>query len=154
MDFPLLSLAATSGQTFDTQTLRGQRFVLSFYPKDSTSGCTQQMEDMARSHSEFMALGCHVFGISRDSLKSHERFKAALGLPFELVCDKEELACVALDVIKPKKMYGKDVKGIERSTFVVDEQGTIQAALRGLKPLEHAPAALEALRALPPLPGT
>ena len=143
---PAIELPSTSGQTFNTAKQKGQPYVLYFYPKDSTPGCTTEGQDFARLHDEFQALGWQVYGISRDSLKSHGNFKAKLGLPFDLLSDGEELACQAFDVIKMKNLYGKQVRGIERSTFLVDGKGRMVQAWRGVKVPGHAQAVLDFIR--------
>lgn len=145
---PTLTLPATSGSTFDTEALKGKTFVLYFYPKDSTPGCTTQGGEFRDAHAQFLAAGCHVFGVSRDSLKSHENFKANQSFPFELVSDTEEIACKAFDVIKTKKLYGKEVLGVERSTFVIDRTGTIVREWRGVKVPGHVAEVLAFVQAL------
>ena len=99
--------------------------MLYFYPKDNTPGCTTQGADFRDHHKEFKRLGCEIYGISRDSLKSHESFKAKLKFPFELLSDADEALCSAFGVMKDKNMYGRKVRGIERSTFVIDEKGRL-----------------------------
>jgi peroxiredoxin Q/BCP len=111
--------------------------VLYFYPKDNTPGCTTETGDFRDHHAAFEAAGVKVLGVSRDSLKSHENFKAKLELPFELVSDPEEQLCEAFGVMKMKNMYGKQVRGIERSTFVVDAQGQVVKEWRGVKVPGH-----------------
>lgn len=145
---PELQLATTSEKTFDTAALKGHAFVLYFYPKDSTPGCTTEGGDFRDAHEAFLAAHCQVFGISRDSLKSHENFKAKQNYPFELVSDPEEVACAAFNVIKQKKMYGKDVRGIERSTFVINAKGEIVKEWRGVKVPGHVAAVLEFVQTL------
>ena len=145
---PALTLPATSGLTIDLQALQGQKVVLYFYPKDNTPGCTNESAAFRDLHSAFVEAGCAVFGISRDSLKSHENFKSKLELPFELISDPEELACAAFDVIKMKNMYGKQVRGIERSTFLIDANGQVAQAWRGVKVPGHAEVVLQAVQAL------
>ncbi|MDK2123345.1 peroxiredoxin [Parachitinimonas caeni] len=134
---PTLALPMTGGATFDTHSLRGQAFVLYFYPKDNTPGCTTESADFRDHHAAFSAANCRIFGLSRDSLKSHEGFKTKMTLPFELVSDPEETACTAFSVMKMKNMYGKQVRGIERSTFVIDATGQIVAEWRGVKVPGH-----------------
>lgn len=137
MPCPELTLQATSGRIFCTAEVE-KPFVLYFYPKDNTPGCSNESADFAALHAEFASLGVTVWGCSRDSLRSHENFKAKLGLPFELVSDPEETACEAFGVMKMKNMYGKQVRGIERSTFVVGRDGTVLNAWRGVKVPGHA----------------
>ena len=118
--------------------LRGRKVVLYFYPKDSTPGCTTEGGDFAALHDRFRAAGAEIFGVSRDSLKSHANFKAKQGYPFELVSDPDEALCEAFGVMKMKNMYGRQVRGIERSTFVIDETGKLTREWRGVKVPGHA----------------
>lgn len=130
-----LTLPATSGHTFSLSD--GARpLVLYFYPKDNTPGCTNESIDFRDAHAGFAAAGCQVWGLSRDSVKSHENFKAKLALPFDLVSDPDEIACAAFGVMKLKNMYGKQVRGIERSTFVIGEGGVLRE-WRGVKVPGH-----------------
>ena len=145
---PDFSLAATGDQTVTLSALRGQKLVLYFYPKDNTPGCTNETRDFAALHADFAAAGCRVYGLSRDSLRSHENFKAKLTLPFELISDPEEKACEAFGVMKLKNMYGKQLRGIERSTFLIDAEGDIAREWRGVKVPGHAEEVLAAARAL------
>lgn len=142
------TLDATGNQPFQLSAARGQPLVIFFYPKDNTPGCTSEVGQFRDLHAAFSRLGCTVVGISSDSLKSHENFKAKLGLPFELLSDKEEIACNLFGVIKQKKLYGKDVRGIERSTFLLDSNGVLRREWRGVKVDGHAAAVLEALKTL------
>jgi thioredoxin-dependent peroxiredoxin len=145
---PPLVLSATGNTQFDTSALKGQMFVLYFYPKDSTPGCTTETGDFRDLHPQFLAAQCLVFGISRDSLKSHENFKAKLNLPFELVSDPDEIACAAFGVMKLKNMYGKQVRGIERSTFVINAEGEIIKEWRGVKVPNHAAEVLSFVQSM------
>ncbi|NMG74902.1 peroxiredoxin [Aromatoleum diolicum] len=145
---PDFTLPASGGNTVTLSALRGRKLVLYFYPKDNTPGCTNETADFRDHHAAFQAAGCAVYGISRDSLKSHENFKAKLGLPFELISDTEEAACTAFGVIKMKNMYGKQVRGIERSTFVIDADGTIRREWRGVKVGGHAQEVLDFVKSL------
>ncbi|MGQ5524673.1 peroxiredoxin [Chitinimonas sp. PSY-7] len=132
-----LSLPMTGNQTFDTTELIGTPYVLYFYPKDNTPGCTAQGNDFRDQHDEFSAAGVKVFGASRDSIKSHENFKAKMAFPFELVSDPDEILCEAYGVMKMKNMYGKQVRGIERSTFVINAKGQVAKEWRGVKVPGH-----------------
>ncbi|MFN3985385.1 MAG: peroxiredoxin [Rhodocyclaceae bacterium] len=145
---PDFTLPATAGHSVQLSALRGGKVVLFFYPKDNTPGCTNETADFRDHHAGFAATGCTVFGISRDGLKSHENFKAKLEVPFELISDTEEVACNAFGVIKLKNMYGKQVRGIERSTFVIDADGNIAREWRGVKVPGHAEEVLTFVQSL------
>ena len=145
---PDFELPATGQQTFRLSALYGAPLVLYFYPKDNTPGCTQEGVQFRDLHRDFLQLRCGIFGISRDSIKSHERFKAKMGLPFELLCDAEERACKLYDVIKVKNMYGKQVRGIQRSTFVIDAIGVVRKQWRGVKVPGHAGEVLDFVKTL------
>lgn len=145
---PDFSLSATGGNTVTLSALRGRKLVIYFYPKDNTPGCTNETRDFGSLHAAFSAAGWTVFGVSRDSLKSHENFKAKLELPFELISDPQETACEAFGVMKLKNMYGKQVRGIERSTFLIDAEGNIAREWRGVKVPGHAEEVLAAAQAL------
>ncbi len=119
------SLPATGGQDFSLSDARGKYLVIFFYPKDNTPGCTTEVQQFRDLYAMFQKAGCEVVGVSRDSIKSHENFKAKFTLPFELLSDAEEVACELFDVIKLKNMYGKQVRGIVRSTFVIDKDGEL-----------------------------
>jgi thioredoxin-dependent peroxiredoxin len=142
------SLASTGGMTFQLSALRGAKVVLYFYPKDSTPGCTAEGADFGDLHAQFRRAGTRVFGISRDSLASHERFKEKMRFPFELLSDPDEAVCKQFAVMKEKLMYGKKVRGIERSTFVVDQQGVLAREWRGVKVPGHAQEVLNFVKAL------
>ena len=142
------AVPVTGGKPFSLSALRGKKVVLYFYPKDSTPGCTTEAQQFRDLYPQFQAAGCEIFGISRDSLKSHHNFKAKQELPFELLSDGEEAACALFGVIKMKNMYGKQVRGIERSTFVLDAAGVLRREWRGVKVPGHAQAVLEFVKTL------
>lgn len=140
--------AASTGTRFSLAARRGKPLVLYFYPKDNTPGCTTEAMQFRDLHPDFVAAGCAVVGVSRDSLKSHEGFKAKLGLPFDLIADTDEAVCRLFDVIKSKNMYGKQVLGVERSTFLIDAAGVLRREWRKLKADGHAAEVLSAVRGL------
>lgn len=139
---------ATSGQQVALDALRGKQVVLYFYPKDSTPGCTTEGQNFRDRYADFAAAETLIFGVSRDGLRSHENFKAKLGFPFELISDADEQLCQLFAVIKPKKLYGKEYLGIERSTFLIDKHGVLRREWRGVKVPGHVEAVLEAAQAL------
>jgi peroxiredoxin Q/BCP len=141
-------LPATGGRQVRLSGLRGGPVVLYFYPKDDTPGCTDEGRQFAALYEAFQAQHCSVFGISRDSVAAHERFKTKLGFPFELLSDSAETVCQQFGVIKLKNMYGKQVRGIERSTFLIDAEGVLRREWRGVKVPGHAQVVLDALLAL------
>jgi peroxiredoxin Q/BCP len=145
---PDFSSPATGGATFRLSDHQGHPVVLYFYPKDNTPGCTTEGADFRDLHPQFAKLGAVVAGVSRDSMKSHEGFKAKMGFPFPLVSDVDEKLCAQFGVIKMKNMYGKQVRGIERSTFLIGPDGTLVQEWRGVKVAGHAAAVLEAVKAL------
>ena len=145
---PDFSVPSTGGGTFRLTQERGKKLVLYFYPKDNTPGCTTEGADFRDHHKEFAKAGCSVYGISRDSLKSHEGFKARMKFPFELLSDEDESACKLFGVIKMKNMYGRKVRGIERSTFVVDAKGVLAREWRGVKVPGHVQEVLNFVKAL------
>ncbi len=145
---PEFSLPATSARQISLSELRGKIVVLYFYPKDNTPGCTNESKDFGALNDEFSAAGCEIFGISRDSIKSHENFKAKLELPFDLISDTDEVACEAFGVMKMKNMYGKQVRGIERSSFVIDAEGRIAREWRAVKVPGHAAEVLSFVQSL------
>jgi peroxiredoxin Q/BCP len=142
------SLPSTGGATFKLSEHKGKKLVLYFYPKDNTPGCTTEGAQFAELHKQFLKAGCEIFGLSRDSVRSHENFKAKLGFPFELLSDAEEAACAQFGVIKMKNMYGKKVRGIERSTFVLDGKGVLVREWRGVKVPGHAEEVLSFVKTL------
>ncbi|MBL8483832.1 MAG: peroxiredoxin [Rhodocyclaceae bacterium] len=145
---PDFALASTGAKTFQLAAQRGKPCVLYFYPKDSTPGCTTEAGQFRDLHAQFAACGCAVFGISRDSIRSHENFKAKLELPFELLSDPDESACALFGVMKMKNMYGKQVRGVERSTFVIDAAGVLRREWRGVKVPGHAEEVLHYVQSL------
>jgi peroxiredoxin Q/BCP len=145
---PDFQLPATSSQTFKLSEYAGKNVVIYFYPKDSTPGCTTQGIQFRDAYAQFQALDTEIFGISRDSLKSHENFKAKFTFPFELLSDTEELACTLFGVIKMKNMNGKQVRGIERSTFVIDKNGKLIKEWRGVKVDGHVAEVLSFIQTL------
>jgi peroxiredoxin Q/BCP len=140
--------APATGGTFRLSDHRGQKVVLYFYPKDNTPGCTTEGADFRDAWEAFRAADAIVVGVSRDSLKSHENFKTKMSFPFELVSDADEALCGQFDVIKMKNMYGKQVRGIERSTFLIDGTGRLVREWRKVKVAGHAQEVLEAVQAL------
>jgi peroxiredoxin Q/BCP len=142
------SLPATGGGTFELSKCDARLLVLYFYPKDNTPGCTAETLQFRDLHREFAQAGARVYGISRDSVKSHERFKAKLELPFELLADEGETVCQRFGVIKMKSMYGRQVRGIERSTFVLDAGRVVRREWRGVKVPGHAKEVLDFVKTL------
>ena len=142
------SLPCTGGATFQLSAAKDKLLVLYFYPKDNTPGCTTEGLQFRELHPQFRKLGGGIYGISRDSLRSHEGFKAKHGFPFELLADTEETACNRFGVIKMKNMYGKQVRGIERSTFVVDRHGAVLREWRGVKVPGHVQEVLDFAKTL------
>ena len=145
---PDFSAEMTGGQPFRLSDYRGKKLILYFYPKDNTPGCTAESLQFRDLHDRIRKAGAEVFGISRDSLRSHEGFKSKLGLPFELISDADEAVCTMFDVIVMKSMYGKKVRGIERSTFVIDAAGKIVKEWRGVKVPGHVNDVVEFIESL------
>ena len=144
---PDLPLALSSDENRPLSAYRSRWLVLYFYPKDSTPGCTTEGLDFNALLPEFETLGASVLGVSRDSIRSHRNFCAKQGFRFALVSDADGALCAAFDVIKPKKLYGREYVGIERSTFLIDPDGRVAQAWRGVRVPGHAQAVLDALRA-------
>ena len=142
------SLPSTGNTTFKLSGTRGSKVVLYFYPKDNTPGCTTQGSDFRDLHPQFKRAGTQVFGISRDSVKSHEGFKSKMKFPFELLSDADEAVCGQFGVMKLKNMYGRKVRGIERSTFVIDQDGVLAREWRGVKVPGHVQEVLNFVKAL------
>jgi peroxiredoxin Q/BCP len=145
---PDFELPATGARQFKFSQYAGTKLVLYFYPKDSTPGCTTEGQQFRDLYPKFKDAGAEIFGISRDSLKSHENFKAKQNFPFDLLADTEEVACSLFDVIKMKNMYGKQFRGIERSTFIIDENGLLRQEWRGVKVPNHAQAVLDFIQSI------
>lgn len=145
---PDFTLPATGGTAFHLSAARGKTLVLYFYPKDNTPGCTMESQQFRDLYADFRQAQCEVAGISRDSIKSHENFKARFSLPFALLSDTDEKVCAQFGVIKLKKLYGKEVRGIERSTFVIDRHGVLRREWRGLKADGHAQEVLQFVQSL------
>jgi len=145
---PDFTAAMTGNQTFKLSDYKGKMIVLYFYPKDNTPGCTTEGLQFRDLYPQFKQANAEIFGVSRDSIRSHEGFKAKLELPFELISDPDETLCVMFDVMKMKTMYGKQVRGIERSTFVIDATGKLVKEWRGVKVPGHIDEVLEFVKAL------
>ncbi len=145
---PEFEAVATSGIKFTPQAFHGQTVILYFYPKDHTPGCTTEAMQFRDMHQEFVKAGATIFGVSRDNLASHDKFKENLELPFDLIADTEEKLCHMFGVVKNKIMYGKKVKGIERSTFLIDSAGVLRAEWRGIKVAGHIDEVLLAVKDL------
>ena len=147
-NLPNVTARATGEKSVALPSLAGKAVVFYFYPKDATPGCTTEAQEFRDLAPEFEALGCRIFGVSRDSLNSHEKFKANECLPFDLLSDPDESLCLAFDVIKMKNMYGKQVMGIERSTFLFDAAGKLHLEWRKVKAPGHAAEVLKAVKSL------
>lgn len=142
---PQFSLPATGGKRVSLKDLIGKNVVLYFYPKDCTSGCTQEGKDFTKNYKKFSSLNTVILGISRDSLKLHEKFKLEYQFPFELLSDTDEKVCQLYGVLKEKMMYGKKIRGIERSTFLIDKLGILRQEWRKVKVVGHVDAILQAV---------
>lgn len=145
---PDFQVASTGGKTFKLAEHKGKPLVIYFYPKDDTPGCTTEGAQFRDLQGEFTKLGCEIYGVSRDTIASHEKFKAKMDFPFELLSDGNEALCNMFGVIKMKNMYGKQVRGIERSTFVIDGKGIVRKEWRGVKVPGHADEVLAAVKAI------
>jgi peroxiredoxin Q/BCP len=145
---PEIEAQATGGVKFTGNAFLGKSVVLYFYPKDNTPGCTTEAMQFRDRHKDFVKAGAVVFGVSRDNMKSHDEFKTKLELPFELIADTEEKMCHMFGVVKNKIMYGKKVKGIERSTFLIGADGVLKQEWRGLKVPGHVDDVLKAVKLL------
>ena len=140
---PDISIPATGGMDFRLSAYRGKTVLIYFYPKDSTPGCTTEAQEFRDLYPAFVQAGCVVFGVSRDSIRSHENFRSKQELPFDLLSDADEQLCTQFSVIKEKKLYGKPVRGIERSSFVIDRTGVLRREWRGIKAPGHAQDVLD-----------
>ncbi len=138
----------STGGTFTLSARKGKTLVLYFYPKDNTPGCSTEGADFGAAHAKFRRAGAEIVGVSRDSLKSHENFKARMKFPFELLSDSDEKLCTLFGVIRMKNMYGKQVRGIERSTFVIDAEGKLRREWRGVKVPGHVDEVLAFVQTL------
>jgi thioredoxin-dependent peroxiredoxin len=145
---PDFAVPATGGKTFRLSAHKGSPLVLYFYPKDDTPGCTTEGAAFRDLRPEFLEAGCEIFGVSRDSINSHEKFKAKMGFTFDLLADTEEIVCNMFGVMKMKNMYGKQVRGVERSTFLIDGAGVVRKEWRGVKVPGHVEEVLAAVKAL------
>ncbi|HYJ17834.1 MAG TPA: peroxiredoxin [Burkholderiales bacterium] len=145
---PDFESASTGNATFKLSSALGRLLVLYFYPKDNTPGCTIEGQQFRDLHAQFAAAGCAVYGVSRDSLKSHQNFRSKMEFPFELLSDPDEKLCAMFGVMKMKNMYGRQVRGIERSTFVIGRDGVVVREWRGVRVPGHAQEVLEFARSL------
>ena len=145
---PQCAIPATSGLTFTPESAKGKKLVVYFYPKDMTPGCTAESGEFRDNIDAFTKANTLIVGVSRDSLKSHDNFRSKLELPFELVADTEEILCQLFGVMKMKNMYGKQVRGIERSTFVIDKHGNLVKEWRGVKVDGHVAEVLHFIKSL------
>lgn len=145
---PNFESPATGEQNLKLSAFKGKKVVLYFYPRDSTPGCTTEGQDFRDNHNKFKLANTVILGVSRDSIKSHENFKAKQEFPFELLSDKEENLCTLFDVIKEKMLYGKKHMGIERSTFLIDEKGVLRNEWRKVKVTGHVEEVLTAAKAI------
>jgi peroxiredoxin Q/BCP len=142
------TIASTGGADFNLKQIRGKALVLYFYPKDATSGCTLESQEFRDLADKFRKAGAIIVGVSRDSLKSHDKFREKEALPFHLLSDADEALCRQFDVIREKSLYGRKYMGIERSTFLIDDKGVLRQEWRKVKVAGHAQEVLEALRSL------
>ncbi|HXR90095.1 MAG TPA: peroxiredoxin [Steroidobacteraceae bacterium] len=142
------SLPVTGGGTWRLKDAAGEKLVIYFYPKDMTTGCTRESQDFRDLNARFRKAGVRIVGVSRDSIASHEKFKAKEHLPFELLSDADEKVCKAFDVIKEKSLYGRKYLGVERSTFLLDAAGVLRQEWRKVKVPGHAEEVLEAAKSL------
>jgi peroxiredoxin Q/BCP len=145
---PDVVMQATGGKTLHLRDLKGRFVVLYFYPKDDTPGCSLEGQEFRDRYADFKKLKAVVYGVSRDSLASHEKFKARLRLPFDLIADQDETLCRLFDVIREKSLYGRKYLGVDRSTFLLDQDGVLRREFRGVKVKGHVQQVIEALQEL------
>jgi len=145
---PNQEFPTTSNQQVDLNQLSGKNFVIYFYPKDSTPGCTTEGQNFRDNFDHFSELNTLIYGVSRDSIKSHENFKSKQQFPFDLISDPDEILCKAFDVIKEKNMYGRKYMGIERSTFLFDQKGVLVQSWRKVKVKGHVDEVLEMVKSI------
>jgi peroxiredoxin Q/BCP len=148
LSVPDFEAPSTGGTRFKLSAQRGKPFVLYFYPKDNTPGCTDEGAQFRDLYPEFKRRGWEIYGVSRDSVRSHEGFKSKMSFPFELLSDEDEKLCTTFGVMKMKNMYGKQVRGVERSTFVIDGQGVVRREWRGVKVPGHAEEVLDFVKSV------
>lgn len=145
---PAFKLPATGERKLGLADFKGRKLVLYFYPKDDTPGCTTEGQGFRDHYKAFQKAGAEIVGVSRDSVASHEKFKAKYEFPFELISDEDETLCTIFDVMKEKNMYGRKYMGVERSTFLIDDKGVLRSEWRKVKVPGHVEAVLEAVKAL------
>jgi thioredoxin-dependent peroxiredoxin len=145
---PVFSAPLTGGTTWKLADAAGEKLVIYFYPKDMTTGCTRQSQDFRDKFAAFRKAKVRIIGVSRDSLKSHDKFREKEKLPFDLLSDEDEKVCRLFDVIREKTLYGRKYMGIDRSTFLIDEKGVLQREWRGVKVPGHVEEVLEAAKSL------
>lgn len=145
---PDFELASTGNKQFRLSDVKSRYLVIFFYPKDDTPGCTSESQQFRDLYPEFVQIGCEIVGISRDNLKSHDKFRGKYDLPYGLLSDSDEVVCELFGGMKMKNMYGKQVRGIERSTFVLDRDGKVYKAWRGVKVPGHAEEVLAFIKSV------
>jgi len=145
---PKFKAEATGDQTISNETYKGMNFVIYFYPKDSTPGCTTEGQEFRDNYKKFKKLNTEILGVSRESIKSHENFKSKQNFPFELLSDPEEKVCKSFDVMKLKSMYGREYMGVDRSTFIVDAKGKVIKEWRSVKVKGHVEEVLNTVKNL------
>jgi thioredoxin-dependent peroxiredoxin len=145
---PEFTVPVTSGEAWSLSDAKGEKLVIYFYPKDMTTGCTKESQDFRDHYAAFKKAKVRVLGISRDSIKSHDKFREKEQLPFELLSDADEKVCKLFDVIKEKTLYGRKYMGVDRSTFLIDAGGILRREWRGVKVPGHVEEVLEAAKSL------